>query len=155
MIKAIILAVLFTSQPGAAGTGALSLRLTALDFSVKAGGKIMVRVTTTNESDHLITFHNTNRDCDYTFRVLTDTQALAPETEHKKQLVCRPGTGELEITGRNIIVTLKPGESSSEDVLITDQYDISAPGMYAVQVDRTFPEVGHFQSNVVTVNVTP
>jgi|ERR1035438_1167713 hypothetical protein len=155
MIKAVILGMLFASQSVAAGTDALSLKLTALDNSVKAGGKIMVRATATNESDHLITFHNTSRDCDYTFRVLTNTDAPAPETEYKKQLKCSRDSGELEITGRNIIVPLKPGESSSEEVLITDLYNISAPGTYAVQVDRTFPEVGHFQSNVVTVKVSP
>lgn len=154
MIKVVVLGLLFASQTVAADTGALSLKLIALDMSVKPGGKIMLRVTTTNESGHLITVQNTGRDCDYAFRVLTDTHAPAPETEHKKQLECSPGSGESGITGMDIIVTLKPGESSSEDVLITDLYDISAPGTYAVQVDRTFPEVGHFRSNVVTVKVT-
>src|SRR5450631_4240843 len=134
MINAVVLGMLFASQTVAAGTGALSLKLTALDVGVKAGGRAMVRVTTTNESDHLITFHNTSRDCDYTFRVLTNTHAPATETEYKKQLVCSRGNGELEITDRNIIVILKPGESSSENNLITDLYDISAPGTYAVQV---------------------
>lgn len=155
MIKAVILGLFFASQMVAANTGPLSLKLTALDVSVKSGGKIMVRVTTTNESGHLITFQNIGRDCDYAFRVLTDTGAPAPETERKKQLACSPGSGESGITGMDIVVTLKPGESSYEDVLLTDLYDISAPGTYAVGVDRTFPRVGHFRSNVVTVKATP
>jgi hypothetical protein len=155
MTKAVILGLLFASQTVAADTSALSLKLTTLDMSVKPGGKIMVRVTATNESGHLITFENTGRDCDYAFRVLTDTGASAPETQHKKQLACSPGSGESADTGMDIVVTLKPGESSSEDVLITDLYDISAPGTYAVRVDRTFASVGHFRSNDVTVKVTP
>jgi hypothetical protein len=154
MIKAVILGLLFASQTVAPKTGTLSLKLTTLDVSVKPGGKIMVRVTTTNESGHLITFENTGSDCDYAFRVLTDTGAPAPETQHKKQLACSPGSGESADTGMDVVVTLKPGESSSEDVLITDLYDISAPGTYAVRVVRTFPKVGRSRSNDVTVKVT-
>jgi hypothetical protein len=154
MIKVFILGMFFASPVIAAGADTLSLKLTALDTSVKAGGKIMVRVTTTNESDHPITFHNISRDCDYSFRVLTNSKTPAPESEYKKQLRCNRVADQLEITGRNIIVTLKPGESSFEDILITDLYDMSVAGTYTLQVDRTFPGVGHFFSNVVTVNVT-
>jgi hypothetical protein len=155
LIKVFILGMLFASPAIAAGADALSLKLTALDTGVKAGGKIMARVTTTNESDHPIIFHNISRDCDYSFRVLTNSKTPAQETEYKKHLGCNRGGDQLEITGRNIIVTLKPGESSSEDILVTDLYDMSIAGTYNLQVDRTFPGVGHFLSNVVAVNVTP
>ena len=136
-----------------ARAGNLSLKVTALNASVKGGAKIMIRVTTSNESDHPITYHNTSRHCDYSVRVLTSAGALAPETPFKKQMDC--SGGELRITGRNIVVTLKPGEFNSEEIEITELYEMTAPGEYSVQVERVFPEIGPFRSNVVNVKVAP
>ena len=135
-----------------AESGHLSLKLTALDSQVKTGTRIMVRVTTTNNSDRPITYYNTNPGCDYSLRVLTAGGAPAPETPFKKQTSC--DGGNLGITGRNIRVSLKPGESSSEDILITDLYDMSRPGEYTVQVDRAFPDIGRLTSNIAKISVT-
>jgi hypothetical protein len=149
------LVLLMASSLGAADTGAISLKLTALNPAVKSGSGIVGRVTTINQSNHSISYHNTNR-CDYSVSVLTDTGAPAPETPFKKELDKKmdcSGSG-LRITGRNILVTLKPGESDSEQILITELYDMSAPGEYTVQVERTFPEIGHFRSNAVGIKVT-
>ena len=87
--------------------------------------------------------------------MLTDTSSSAPETSFKKQMNehCNNGGG-LRITGRNIVVTLKPGESDSEEILLTEWYDMSAPGEYTVQVERTFPEIGRFRSNTVSIKVS-
>jgi hypothetical protein len=151
IIRYVILALLIASNVGVAGTSALSLKVTALDPTVKAGSKIMIQVTTTNGSTSAITYHNTNR-CDYAVKVLTSTGAPVPETPFKKQMMC--GGGELRITGRDILVTLKPGESNDERIEITELYNMSAVGQYSVQVDRTFPQVGRFTSNVVSIKVT-
>ena len=53
------------------------------------------------------------------------------------------------------MITLSPGKSVYEDLPITDEYDLSKPGQYSIKVERTFPEIGHFSSNVVTVTVAP
>jgi len=145
--------LLIASTASVAGTGALSLKVTALDASVKGGAKIMIRVTTSNESDHPITYHNTSTYCDYSVKVLTSAGALAPETPFKKQMGDCSG-GELRITGRNIVVTLKPGESNSEQIEITELYNMTASGEYSVQVERIFSDIGHFRSNAVSVRVT-
>jgi hypothetical protein len=154
MIKIAMLGLLFTSCAGAVVKGDLSLKLTVFDPTVKTGSKIGIRVTTTNESDHPITYHNTNL-CNYSFKVFTSAGSPAPETELQKSLNCDfrgPMTG---ITGRNILVTLKPGESSSEDFRLLEFFDMSEPGEYSVQVDRTFPNIGRVSSNIVTITVTP
>jgi hypothetical protein len=111
----------------------------------------MIQVTTTNDSTHEITYHNTNR-CDYSLKVTTKGGALAAETPVKKDLDC--SSGKLKITGRDIVVTLKPGESHSEQIEITELYHMSVPGEYVVQVERTYADIGHFRSNSVSVTVT-
>lgn len=155
MIRALVFGFLLASPLIAAATDSLSLKLIPLDAKVKAGSKIMVRVVTTNTSDRPITFHNISRNCDYSFRVLTTTGAPAPETEFKKKLACTGGSDPFEITSRNIVVTLMPGESSSEDILITELYDMSPAGTYTMQVNRAFHDIGQITSNVVSVDVTP
>jgi hypothetical protein len=152
MIKIAIFGLLFASCANAAGTDSLSLKLTELAPGTKAGGKILVRITITNESDHEITYHNTN-SCNYSFKVLTSAGIPVSETEMAKALNCGDKI-DMEISGRNIVVTLNPGESSSEDRLVTELYDMTLPGDYSVQVDRTFPGIGHFISNIVKVTVT-
>ncbi len=150
LIRYALVVVLIASNASAGDTAALSLKLTALDYVVKSGSKIMIQVTTTNRSDHPITYHNTNR-CDYSVKVLSGNGAPAPETPFKKQLDC--SGGELRTTGRDIVVTLKSGESDREQIEITELYNMSAPGDYIVQVERTFPEIGHFRSNAVNVRL--
>ena len=113
----------------------------------------MIEVTIINQSDHSITYHNTRRACDYSIQVLASAGTPAPETSFKKRTEC--SSGGLRITGRDIVVTLKPGEADREQIEITELYDMSASGEYTVRVERTFPEIGHFRSNAVSVKVTP
>jgi hypothetical protein len=153
----VFLGLLLASAASLAGTGAVSLKLTALDPEVKSGSGVGGQVTIRNQSNHPITYHNTSRYCDYSVTVMTNNGAPAPETSFKKRMdkvIDCNGSG-LRISGRNILVTLKPGESDSEQILITELYDMSAPGEYTVQVERTFPEIGHFRSNAVGIKVSP
>ena len=137
-----------------AGTNALSLKLTALDPEVKSGSKIVIEVSTTNQSKQTITYHNTSRFCDYSVTVQTSIGVPAEETSFKKQMDCSSGGG-LKITGRDIVVTLNPRESDRERIELTELYNMSSIGKYSVHVDRTFPSIGHFSSNLVSVTVTP
>jgi hypothetical protein len=152
LVKSVLFSALIAMQASAAGTGIL-MQLTVLDPSVKSGSKIMVQVTTINQSKKPVTYENVRRACDYSVVVRTSNGALAPETAYKKQLVC--GGGQLRMTGRNISVTPAPHQSDNEQIEITELYDMSPPGTYSVQIDRTFPTVGPVSSNVVTVDVTP
>jgi len=150
-IKYSVLLMLIAANISSAGTGALSIKVTALDAIVKRGSRIMVRVTTTNTSDHEITYHDTSRDCDYSVTVLTGAGASALETESKRGLVC--SSSELRITGKDIVVTLKPGESNDERLELTHLYDMSIPGEYTVNVERTFAGIGRLRSNSTKVKV--
>jgi len=164
-MRTIIIAVfglLCAARPTLAEAPTIAIRLAAREPNGKAGQAMVVRVTTVNESDHPISYENTSPYCNYRFKVLTAAGAPAPQSDLQQRMtdcsgghlppggVWVPGT-----TGRDIFVTLKPGESGSEDLNIAEVYDLSQPGNYTVQVDRTFPGIGHFTSNVITVTVTP
>jgi|SRR5450432_374982 len=150
---AILFGAIFASNASLAGTSAISLKVTALDPVVASGAKIMIRLTITNKSKHSITYNNTSSFCDYPLKVATSSGAPAPETPFKKELgECN--NDPLRLLGRNIPVALKPGESASEEMEITEYYDMSAPGKYIVQAERIFPGIGHFLSNVVSIGVT-
>ena len=143
--------MVFVSCASAANVDALSLKIAVLNPAVT--GRVEVRVTTTNDSDHQITYYNTNA-CNYSFIVTAATGTTVPETEERKRLNCG-SKGGLEITGRRINITLKPGESSSEDLRLLEFNDLSLVGVYSVQVERTFPSIGHFKSSSIKINVQP
>ena len=125
MIRLTALALMIVLNATASDRGALSLIDTAPVSKVKSGSIIVVQVATKNESSQVISYHNTNL-CDYSVTVRTVRGALAPETPFKKRLDC--SGGQLRITGRNILITLKPGESDSEDVRVSELYEMSTPG---------------------------
>jgi hypothetical protein len=144
-----VLTLLLAASSGLADTGAVLLRLVALDPIAHIGAKVVVQVTVSNESDHEITYRETAPDCDYSVRVLTDSGISAPETEHKKSLACDwPRT-----TGRNILIVLNPGESRDQTLELTHLYDMSSPGEYTVQIERTI-DAGRIRSNTVNVKIT-
>jgi hypothetical protein len=132
----------------------LSLGLSALTPNTSVGQGVVVRVTVTNSSDRAQTYHNTSRDCDYLFTVTDSSRTPVPETDQRKNSNCDSDGLKVIMTGRNITVTLKPGESDSEDIRLSDLFLITVPGTYTVQVSRKFPAIGTFQSNKITVTVS-
>ena len=116
MIRLTAMALLIVLNATASDRAVLALRLTA-PAKIKAGAKIVVEVATTNESNQVVSYHNTNL-CNYSVTVRTGSGAPPPETSLKKHLDC--SSGEFAITGRNIVVTLKPGESKSEGTRYLD-----------------------------------
>jgi hypothetical protein len=130
----------------------LSLDLSPLTPSTKVGQAVMVRATVTNTSDGDVTYSNKSRDCDYSFKVTAPSGDPATETAQMKSLKC--DGGGLVISARNIVVTLKPGESDSEDIRLTDLFQFSQTGKYTVEVTRVFPKLGRCRSNTAIVTVS-
>ena len=149
-----ILGFLIVLQAAAADPTALSVKLDILNPTVKLGEKIRFRVTITNVSSEPVTFHETNSYCNYPLKVLDNAGKAAPPTDFMKQQGC--DFADARTTGRNITVTLKPGESHVDsDMEVTEVCVISEPGEYTVEVDRKFPGIGLVKSNVATVTITP
>lgn len=149
-----IFGFLVALQAAAADPTTLSLKLDILNPTVKLGDKIRIRITITNESSQPVTFHETNPFCNYPLMVLDYTGNIAPPTDFMKQQGCE--FANAQTAGRNILVTLKPGESHVDsDMEVTEVCVITEPGEYTVEVDRRFPGIGQVKSNVATVIITP
>lgn len=131
----------------------LSLTITPAEQTATAGAIIKVKAKLTNLTDHVITFFDTNSDCDYLTEVRGDSGNPAPETAYKRQLQCSDKSGD----SRNILVSLKPREAIGEEILVSRLYELRRPGNYTVQVSRRVPKgvgKGPIKSNVVTITVT-
>ena len=92
-----------------------------------------------------------NPECDYSVVVHNAAGNLVPDTEHKRQLACPQ-----VITGRNILVHLKPNESHEDEIVVSKLSDMRAPGKYFVQVTRKVPKLSGntIKSGIATVTVS-
>jgi hypothetical protein len=94
-------------------------------------------VTLTNTSSHELTFFDRNPICDYPIKIQDSDGKQPPETTAKKQAHCE---GEFRLTaGRNILITLKPGDSFEDEITVSFYYRLQRPGTYTVQVCRHLP----------------
>jgi len=129
-----------------------ALSITGPRASVKSGAEIRVHVTLTNTSDREITIFDTNRDCDYQAEVVDEAGQPAIETEYRRTLKCEGPS----VISRNVLITLKPGETREDELVISDLYDMRRPGHYAVHVSRKIPKdlgQGTARSNGITIVV--
>lgn len=138
--------LLLLTAVAVAERGALFLEASTPEATVKLGNRIIVHVRITNRSNSVVAFNDQRRDCDYKVAISSSSGIAVSETTFAKSLNC---TGEFHITGRNIQISLKPGECHEEDIELTHLYEINAPGDYSVQISRTFSQIGTFTSNLV------
>src|SRR6266403_5108418 len=131
----------------------LSLVITPAHQTVSAGSEVKIKTKLTNSSDHVVTFFDTNFDCDYPTEVRDDKGNPAPQTPYRRELKCSERLGDT----RNILVTLKPQESIDEEIVVNKLYDLSRPGDYLIQVSRTVPKKlggGSIKSNTIMITLT-
>jgi hypothetical protein len=140
------------ARPARVAGEIFSLKISTSQENVSIGSEIKLRTMLTNETDHDITIHERNRACDYALEVRNSRGELAPETEQERQLKC----GEA-VAGRNIIVTLKPGEDYEGEIYVNGLYDMTQPDKYTLQVAREIPKElgkGTVKSNIITIDVS-
>jgi hypothetical protein len=146
-----IFGILFVALCAAAANPILSLRAAAPERTLKTGARILVRIKVSNESNYTVSFSDQNPDCDYNVTVLNNAGLPAEESRYKKDLQCPVGP---HLTGRNVSVTLKPGESHDDEIELSHLFEMAAPDRYSVQVSRTFSQIGAFSSNPVAITIT-
>lgn len=131
----------------------LSLSISPTMQTVKTGSQVRVEAKLTNVANDPVSFSDTIPDCDLTVTITDAKGESPPETSYKRGLKC----GGRLTASRNILVTLKPGESRKEEIVITRLYQLERPGSYFVQAQRqppTDPSASYVKSNTVTVTVT-
>jgi hypothetical protein len=105
----------------------------------KAGTNVFVIVQMTNDSNKTVHYSLMNSGYDYEMDVRDASGKPVPETERLRKL---KESVQGPISGRNILVTLKPHESGQDTVELSSFFDLSSPGRYSIQVRREFPDVG-------------
>jgi hypothetical protein len=118
---------------------------------VKSGSTVLVNVTLTNLSSHVVSFELSNPLCDYVVEVRDGTGRLLPDTEGKSKTDCSHN----EITGATGVYRLKPLESMKTKIPISMFSDLSRPGEYSVQVAWRAPkELGNAIVRADSIRIT-
>jgi hypothetical protein len=132
---------------------------------VKTGSGILVSVTLTNHSGKTLSASLMDYDYDYTIDVRDAQGNSAPESEEVRKAraeldACRKSGHSScgrRIMLHGVINQIRPGERWEERLLITKYFDMSRPGRYTIQLERTLPEQlgkGTVKPNPITVTVT-
>jgi hypothetical protein len=130
-----------------------SLTIVVAKSNLTSGEELKVTTTLRNNSDRKVTLMDTRRDCDYPVQVTYASGEPAPLTDYGRRLNCSVGTG----FSRNIQITLKPGESAHDEIVVTNTREMTRPGKYWVAVWREIPKTfgpDPIKSNTIAITVT-
>jgi hypothetical protein len=123
---------------------------------VKAGTRIELHVTMTNNSKLKVTTYERDPGTDYDIDIRDEANHLVAMTKYGHTLKFgSPGAIHLGIN-RNIAVTLTPGASADDVIPLSDMYHMEVPGKYCVNVKRKSPaELGSriATSNMIAITV--
>lgn len=125
---------------------------------VKAGAEILVEITLTNTSNNEISLGKAPgtqplAESEYAVEVYNSKGQRAPDTEYGQKIRNR----KIWFGRSRDSVSLKPGESCDDGVLISKIFDLNRLGIYTVQLSRVIPEPlgkGIVKSNTITITVT-
>lgn len=138
----------------------LSLNISALQQTVRTGNAVIVKATMTNKSSHDVSiWMEIGAGRQFHIEVRDSTGNLVPDTEEGKKRNGHVDPSQLQPrdwNGSGACLTLKPGETSDQQVTVSTLYDMNRPGTYSIQLQKPDPEtLAPDKSNTVTVTVTP
>jgi hypothetical protein len=122
----------------------------------KVGEPVRAIVTMVNQSKRVVHYSLTNPGWDWEMDVRDSTGKPVGETDLFRQMKENLKNGSI-IVSRNIIGTLRPNEKAQDVIEVQMFYDLSRPGEYSIQIQRTFPDVAKdpIKSNRLTLTITP
>lgn len=125
----------------------------------KTGAPVFLLVITVNNTNRTVHYSLRNPAFDYEMEVRDASGTPVPETEwfHKLKQGTESGQIRLVESGRNILVTLNPGETGQDTVELSSYYDLRKAGEYSVTVKRKFPDVDTdaIESNRLDLSIVP
>jgi hypothetical protein len=140
-----------------------SITISTTESTVKVGSKVAITILFKNISQEEVDLAKIPGDHGGEFHNVVDVRdadgKLPPETEYKQELEGRRSTVNghhvLPLTS-NFTQFLKPGDLMQDSLVITNLYDLSKPGKYTIQIERS-DDVRKtvVKSNVITVTVAP
>lgn len=138
-----------------------AMSISLKDSTVKPGSDVQVGIELTNTSTEPISlWRSRSGPPPYTIRVL-DRQARSAGLTAKGKAF-QKGEAVIRENGRIVRafpgsgsqVSIAPGETAKDSVFIDDQFDLTQPGTYTIQLERVDPASRVLvKSNVVTLMV--
>ena len=142
-------------RPAFAAAAPVSVQIAAQQDQLEVGDNIMLDVTITNTADRMITLELINDACDNVLDVRDESDTGVPDTPLMRQMGCS-STG-YAITGRDMLIFLKPTESYKFEISVSQLKAISWPGKYTIQLSRALSQNDKetiVKSNKITISVT-
>ena len=131
-----------------------SFVIRAAEEEIKPGSDVVVEITITNNSDRAIGMESMDIS-PYVAIVRAANGVLAPETEMGRSLKQKQRERiSPNWVGSRFGVRLQPGEAVHEKCVVSERYDMTAPGRYSIQLERLWGRAG-VPSNTVMVAVVP
>jgi hypothetical protein len=147
-----------------AGAPPFTLAISPIKGEIAAGSPVEVQVVTKNTSTHAVNFWwetSHHAVLAYSYHVSDESGNAPPDTalsrRYRYAVEGSPnvGLGTLWM-GSGVGISLKPGESHTDVVDVSDLYDLSTPGVYTILLERTASQGGaRVKSNTITVEVAP
>jgi hypothetical protein len=129
----------------------VTLAIAAPTETVRVGSDLKIKTKLTNTSNRAISFFDTNRECDYPPDVRMEDGRQAPRTSDYSHVSCG------DASGRRIAIKLEPGQSTEDELIINQFYDLSRPGKYHIQVTRKLPKetgITDVKSNFISITIS-
>jgi hypothetical protein len=152
--------VVFAQQPAKPPKNAkpaFTLTISTDHETVARGSKVIVTVHLTNVSDRPLSFGRFGfggPDLAYRVEIRNSQGQLAPYTEdYGKRLRHEPPYNQPTL-GRGAGYGVEKGETVIEEIVVTKQYDLSAPGKYTIQVFHPDREANIEVQSTNTINLT-
>jgi len=137
------------------------LGISAAPDVIKAGSAVTIRSVVTNVSNEKIWVVSLGEDVRYH---VWDSRGFPvrrakPNLDRARLRLQQDKHGQSSIvqyvTARGVWFPVQPGQTVEDDFVISDFYDLTRPGKYTVQAERTDPESQSIvKSNTITVAVT-
>jgi len=144
----LVLTLLGTGVTVSCQTAPFAIAVRADKSQIEAGDPIAITVRLTNTSKQEINASSSwesGTDMGYEYDIRDSNGHLYERKTH---------TGPISDTSK--IRTLKPGESMEESTLVSEEYDLSRPGEYVIQLSRRIhgnPGDDAVKSNSITITV--
>jgi len=135
-----------------------TIAIAAVQRDFKVGVEIRVRITLTNTSGRELLVGRAKGDAraeeaGYRIEVVNERGKNPPETKYQRVV---KGEADDILVSSPVGFTVQPGKTFEDAMIANKFYDLSQPGKYKIQVQRTEPATGILvKSNTITVTVTP
>jgi hypothetical protein len=152
-------------QPTQQVSPSFSLAISIAKGVVKTGSPTQIDITVKNVSDHPISlstlYIHPNVEITDHVTVVDPNGSKSAETELARRSLGHSTAADearspTVVTGKQVLLNLKAGQSFTYQLNIDELYDLSVPGKYSIQIERLDAEANvSVKSNKITITVTP